>query len=153
MSDISFPPHFRVNHPHIIHEIIEGEAILINLETGSYYSTDQVGAVVWDWLEKGASVAHILKHITNTYAGDTREMETSLRALLRQFQDERLIIADDSAAKNDAAFQSRSSSEKIPFVAPVLRKYTEMEDLLLLDPIHDVDATGWPQRAAGSNSP
>jgi hypothetical protein len=25
--------------------------------------------------------------------------------------------------------------------------YTDMEELLLLDPIHDVDETGWPVRA------
>jgi hypothetical protein len=30
------------------------------------------------------------------------------------------------------------------FVAPVLHKHTDMQDLLLLDPIHEVDETGWP---------
>jgi hypothetical protein len=30
------------------------------------------------------------------------------------------------------------------FEAPVLQKYTDMQDLLLLDPIHDTDETGWP---------
>jgi hypothetical protein len=25
-----------------------------------------------------------------------------------------------------------------------LNKYTDMQDLLLLDPIHEVDAAGWP---------
>jgi hypothetical protein len=29
---------------------------------------------------------------------------------------------------------------------PLLRKYTDMRDLLLLDPIHDVDEQGWPVR-------
>jgi hypothetical protein len=28
---------------------------------------------------------------------------------------------------------------------PKLEKYTDMEDLLLLDPIHDVQEVGWPQ--------
>jgi hypothetical protein len=27
---------------------------------------------------------------------------------------------------------------------PVLNKYTDMQDLLLLDPIHEVDERGWP---------
>ena len=30
------------------------------------------------------------------------------------------------------------------FVAPQLHKYTDMQELLLLDPIHDVDQEGWP---------
>ena len=33
------------------------------------------------------------------------------------------------------------------FETPVLEKYTDMAELLLLDPIHDVDATGWPHPA------
>jgi hypothetical protein len=28
----------------------------------------------------------------------------------------------------------------------VLERYTDMQELLLLDPIHDVDQTGWPRR-------
>ena len=32
-----------------------------------------------------------------------------------------------------------------PLAAPVLNKYSDMQDLLLLDPIHDVDEeAGWP---------
>ena len=34
-----------------------------------------------------------------------------------------------------------------PFTRPTITVYSDMEDLLLLDPIHDVDETGWPVRA------
>ncbi len=30
------------------------------------------------------------------------------------------------------------------YATPTLSKYTDMEELLLLDPIHEVDAQGWP---------
>ncbi len=30
------------------------------------------------------------------------------------------------------------------FAPPRLQRYTDMQDLLLLDPIHDVDEVGWP---------
>jgi hypothetical protein len=33
---------------------------------------------------------------------------------------------------------------KSPFEMPKLSKYTDMEDLLALDPIHEVDEMGWP---------
>ena len=29
----------------------------------------------------------------------------------------------------------------------MFERFTDMQDLLLLDPIHDVDETGWPVRA------
>jgi len=30
------------------------------------------------------------------------------------------------------------------FQPPTLNKYTDMRDMLLLDPIHDVGESGWP---------
>jgi hypothetical protein len=33
---------------------------------------------------------------------------------------------------------------KKPFTDPVIEIYTDLQDLLLLDPIHDVDDRGWP---------
>jgi hypothetical protein len=32
---------------------------------------------------------------------------------------------------------------------PVLDKYTDMQELLLLDPIHEVDDAGWPHTLTG----
>ena len=41
---MSYSQVFRINSPTIIHEIIEGEAVIINMEMGHYYSIDQTGA-------------------------------------------------------------------------------------------------------------
>ena len=40
------------------------------------------------------------------------------------------------------------------FEAPRLEKYTDMQDLVLLDPVHEVDEQGWPQQRpeAGANA-
>jgi hypothetical protein len=35
---------------------------------------------------------------------------------------------------------------------PVLNKYTDMQELLLLDPIHDVNAQGWPESPESSDN-
>lgn len=36
--------------------------------------------------------------------------------------------------------------QKLAFQTPVIEKFTDMADLLLLDPIHEVDETaGWPR--------
>lgn len=36
------------------------------------------------------------------------------------------------------------------FVAPVLHKYTDMQEFMLVDPLHDVEAdAGWPHVKAG----
>jgi hypothetical protein len=52
-------------------------------------------------------------------------------------------------AERPAERLNASTGQSRQFVPPVLERYDDMEDLLLLDPVHDVDAQGWPQPAPG----
>ena len=36
------------------------------------------------------------------------------------------------------------------FTAPNLETFTDLQELLMLDPIHEVDAAGWPHKPADS---
>ena len=45
---------FRVNSPRVMHETIEGEVIVIDLTTGSYYSLRDASAEIWREIEAGA---------------------------------------------------------------------------------------------------
>jgi Coenzyme PQQ synthesis protein D (PqqD) len=139
--------YFRVNAPNVIHEIIDGEAVLVNLETGSYYSMAGVAAVVWDCLEKGLEGSQLVEVVTSRYEGEKSVIVSGIQRLLEDLQAEQLIVPAEAAALNadkPAANWAANGPTKPPFEAPVLHKYTDMEDLLLLDPIHDVDETGWP---------
>ena len=40
----------------------------------------------------------------------------------------------------------------IPFDAPILKRYTDQQELLLLDPIHEVDDIGWPREKEESSN-
>ena len=40
--------------------------------------------------------------------------------------------------------------ERVPYVPPVLEKFTDMQDLILLDPVHEVSERGWPHAAIPS---
>jgi hypothetical protein len=48
-------------------------------------------------------------------------------------------------------FDSPAPIGTAEFHAPVLQVYSDMQDLLLLDPIHEVDATGWPMPAPAAS--
>jgi hypothetical protein len=139
--------HFRVNSPNVIHEIIDGEAVLVNLETGSYYSIDSVGAVVWDCVEKGLSLSQIVEVIAARYEGEQADIAAGIQRLFDDLQAEQLIVPGEATSTNGHTPEVNGTANdqaKLPFEAPMLHKYTDMEDLLLLDPIHDVDESGWP---------
>jgi len=57
--------------------------------------------------------------------------------LLEQLADEVGVPPDDEVA---------APASDGPFVAPVLERYEDMQDFLLVDPIHEVDDSGWPNK-------
>ena len=54
---------FRINKPHVINEIIDGEVVILNLDTGNYYSMDKSGADIWELIEDNAGVGEIVEEI------------------------------------------------------------------------------------------
>jgi hypothetical protein len=137
--------YFQVNSPNVIHEVIDGEAVLVNLESGSYYSVDKIGAVIWEHIQNGLGFSQIVEAVTNRYEGDQAEIEQAMRQLFVQLQEEQLIVPIEAPQTNGhVPAIAPNGQDKPQFEAPVLHKYTDMEDLLLLDPIHDVDESGWP---------
>ena len=136
---------FRINSPSIVNETIDGEAVMINLDTGSYYSTDRVGAVIWALIDDGRTLGEILSLLAERYEGNAADIETAARHFIQQLCAESLIVTAE--APSAPARTPPANGTREPFVAPVLEKYDDMKDLLLADPIHDVDtAAGWPNR-------
>jgi hypothetical protein len=143
---------FMINSPDVVSETIDGEAVIVSLARGIYYSLDQVGVDVWSLIEKGFPADKILTVITQKFDGDVELIESSIKELLSQLCAEQLVtpIAKKSDIDSTAAFPDLPST-KAPFVPPVLQKYSDMMDLLMLDPIHEVDAVeGWPAKKEGS---
>jgi hypothetical protein len=141
---------YRINSPKVMNEIIDGEAVLVNLDTGAYYSIDKVGSFAWSSLSQGLSIGQTVDAISGRYQVDPKVIETDIFDFVRQLEEEDLIVpekesrsATPSVGSVDPASEGSSGSE-LKYEKPVLHKYTDMEDLLLLDPIHDVDDMGWP---------
>jgi len=149
------PTQFRINSPKVIHETIDGETVIVNLDSGNYYSLDTVGADIWDAVGKGLPVDHIIEDISFKFAGNREEIEPSVRLFMSELLQETLIApCDPGSAGNeethDTPAKSTPSDGLLPFKAPTLQKYSDMQELLLLDPIHEVDETGWPNaKSAG----
>jgi Coenzyme PQQ synthesis protein D (PqqD) len=139
---------FRVNSPNVIHETIEGEVILIDLKTGTYYSLRETGAAVWQALQNGVGEDGIAAELRSRYDASDEQIRDAVRELLAELEREGLIRADDGEAAPAATpSASDNGAGRLPFAAPVLEKHTDMQDLILLDPVHEVGAEGWPHPA------
>jgi Coenzyme PQQ synthesis protein D (PqqD) len=134
---------YEINAPAVVSEIIDGEAVIMHLKSGNYFSTSDSGGVIWHGLEKGLgaeALVHLLVAKYGLAASDASQTLNSFIATLTSHDLIRARAGDSQPAANDGLpVQGRE-----PFQPPVLNVFSDMKDLLLLDPIHDVDEAGWP---------
>ena len=121
---------FEVNKPDVVDESVDGEALIVHLGTGAYYSARGDGDVAWQLLSLGATS----EEIATLSGGDA----AAIAAFASELLEEGLIRA---RTREPEALPSLGAITG----APLLEKYTDMQELLLLDPIHDVEEAGWPR--------
>ncbi len=134
----------RVASEQITSEILDGEVMIVNLETGSYYSMTGPGTEIWQCLQLGSAPEQILGVLSENYSVSAEQIEASLKKILDQLLEEKLIKDSEHPQGSADLDQVRHGATNKIFSEPTLNKYTDMQELLLLDPIHDVDEAGWP---------
>jgi hypothetical protein len=133
----------RINLEKVAHETIDDEVIIINLDTGTYYNVVGVALDIWQGLEAGASVDQITDALCAVYGITTDISREAVDGFLASLLAEEILAPVDAAAPSSPPFQLTDRSGET-FRPPVLTTHTNMSDLLMLDPIHDVDEQGWP---------
>ena len=70
---------------------LDGEVVILGFKSGSYYSLDQVGAFIWNLLQKPQKVSTIREAIVGEYEIDSQQCEQDLLSLLDNLADKALI--------------------------------------------------------------
>jgi hypothetical protein len=142
-----------VTNPQVIHETIEGETIIIDLATGTYFSLQGAAPEIWNGIAAGASDEQIVARLEALYAADAAELAPAVATVLHELVSDQLVAPSENgegavaASDPGAASDPVAAAERGPFVAPRLERYTDMQDIILLDPVHKVDGRGWPHPA------
>jgi Coenzyme PQQ synthesis protein D (PqqD) len=140
---------YRVNTSQVIHEMIDGEAIMINLATGSYYSLDPVAAEVWTFVEASQPVDRIVAELDRRYDAESDAIQRGVDDLIQRMSSEGLVVPCSGEEAVEPVVSQPAPVARKPFRAPQLEKFTDMQDLILLDPVHEVDSRGWPHLPNG----
>jgi len=136
---------YRINSPAVIGEVIDGEAIIIHLDSGSYFSAQGTAARIWELIGQGATMEQMVAALTTDYDSDALTVSFALSALINQLSGHDLIALDENSAPLELVFTP--PAQKQPFAEPRLEVFRDMQNLLMLDPIHEIDADrGWPAK-------
>ena len=122
----------RPNEPEISATVIDGEAIIINVLTGIYYSLDGVGAIVWTLLAAGCQSQQIIEQVAELYGVGQQQVRDDLEKLVGQLAGERIIrITAGAPEPRGLPPMDKPTGD---YDSPELNVYSDMEDLLALDP-------------------
>jgi len=130
------------NAPAVVSETISGETIIMHHGTGHYFDTVGAGTALWEAIAGGGATAAMLTAVLAARRGATADgARAAALGFVATLEQHDLVRALPAPAGMAAAVPGGSAE---PFEAPVLGVHTDLADMLLLDPIHDVGEAGWP---------
>ena len=112
---------------------IDGEILVMNVANGMYYSLDGVSAVAWRLLAAGHSLDQAAVALAGAYGVDESLTLADVTDLAVHLVDEGLVKVSTSGGYTDRPM-IEAAEEHTSYSAPRLTAYSDMADLLALDP-------------------
>lgn len=133
--------YFRLNAPDVVEEDFEGEVVLIHFGNGRYFSLNSAGSRVLQGLAAGYAEASVAGALARASGADPALAAEGV-ARLRE-----ILVREEILVEGSAADAGQPSDAYLTWEEPALTPYTDMTELLLLDPVHEADPSlGWPHQ-------
>jgi hypothetical protein len=113
--------------------VLDGEAIMIHLESGRYYSAEGVAATLWSLLDGGSRVGSIVAAVAGRFDVPPDRAREDVERFVAELLREELLVVGQAADVTGPADVVADFGDA-PYSAPTLHAYRDMADLLALDP-------------------
>ena len=132
---------YKLNEEKMFFDIADGQAVVINFTTGMYYGTSTLGSAVLEKLVKKADPEKVLAALKGA-DGCPEDMEANLNQFIKELLEKEILVPANDSDLGDIRLDQSAFAEGFKLT---LDEFAEVQDLLLADPIHDVDVEeGWP---------
>jgi len=134
---------FEVNEELVAAKVMDGEVVIINLSTGSYYTSNDVAGTLWPLIERRCPVAAMIELLCSHYDVAPARAAADLERLLHLLEAEQ-IIRPASAPASSSLPAEGAPAERQPYRVPEVEVFRDMAQLLALDPpMPDVGDIPW----------
>lgn len=135
-------PFYRTDVPDTASELFDGELVIAHYGSGLYYSLSETGALVWQGLRHGLSVDEVADWLGQHFVAAGNVVAEEVRAVIDRLVEEALVV-EVEASVNVGPLPTLADAA---WSTPALERFDDLQELLLLDPVHDVSDAGWPHR-------
>jgi hypothetical protein len=111
---------FCVRPDDILHDTIEGETVVIDLRSGTYFRFDGAATHAWTILVGRVTEDELIDRLAAAYAGPRETIADQVHDFLLALYRDGIIYREEASAGT--------------------------HELLTIDPVHEVNEAGWPHR-------
>ena len=146
-------PCYIINKEFVVHEQMDIELTVINLEKGHYFIGKGPAIDIFLMLEDAITTDAIIDKTIAMYSVQKTVARDEILSLIELWLTNDLISEVDDCSESSSR-ESEVMTESKPWIKPIFVVFDDMRDLLLLDPIHEteLDQQGWPVSANDSGS-
>ena len=141
-----------LNANNVVFDVIDGEVLAIRSDSGAYYSMRGAAATAWCALLSGLAVEHLTEPVADHHGADPTIVGPELHRFAAQLMEESLLTQNEGEESKTGDLRLPEETRMSQWEVPTFEMYTDMQDLLLFDPIHEVDNSGWPRVAPSPSS-
>lgn len=119
-------------------KVMDGEAIIINVANGYYYTLGGAGGEMWELIRAGWSLGAIADELADRHGISRSDVADDLEGLATELLDEGLVAVRDEAEEGGMpqrpAPDDGDHARPPSYESPELHAYRDMAELLALDP-------------------
>ncbi|MGN0202276.1 MAG: PqqD family peptide modification chaperone [Candidatus Cryptobacteroides sp.] len=131
-----------INNEKVYASLADGQYVILNIVSGSYYSLNTASSAVLQDLLEGASEAAIAASLSSLHPA--ADVDSLLKEFIGRLLSLEIVCQDETAAEGPAVNCSALKAED-DALELVVDEFNDVADLLMMDPIHEVkNDSGWP---------
>lgn len=133
---------YKLNEEKMFYDYADGQAVVINYQTGMYYGMGLLGSALLDRIIAGKNVDEIIMAVKGLPQCPP-DIEERVHNFVKELQEKEIIINGPAVPGGAEPLSKEVAEDGFDLK---LDMFAEMADLLLADPVHDVDMQeGWPK--------
>ncbi len=130
---------FNINAAVYDLEDFDDEIVLVNIQTGVYFTMSESAPLIIRELSKGVNLSQVFDDI------DTSKHDINAKVAIKNFIE--ILIQEKILVENPSIEIGNTIDCNSINSLPMYKKFEDMGDLIKLDPIHDVSDLGWPNKS------
>ena len=89
--------------PRVLSNEVLGEVVLLDLDTGTYYGANELGARIWRELEEGCTAAELVGRLAPGLDAEPELVARDVARFVASLRDAGLVVVSDDVARGEGA--------------------------------------------------